>query len=148
MAALEGGAIANPDEQRMVGHYWLRAPHLAPTPALAQEITANLAAIQEFSARVHAGTITGPKGKFKNLLVIGIGGSALGPQFLAHALGQPRKDRLKVAFFDNTDPAGIDYVLATLRGQLAKTLVLVISKSGGTAETRNGMLEAIAALMR
>jgi len=145
MAALEGGAIANPDEQRMVGHYWLRAPHLAPTPALAQEITANLAAIQEFSARVHAGSVTGPKGKFKNLLVIGIGGSALGPQFLAHALGQPRKDRLKVAFFDNTDPDGIDYVLATLRGQLAKTLVLVISKSGGTAETRNGMLEAIAA---
>src|SRR5262245_25666468 len=30
MEALEGGAIANPDEQRMVGHYWLRAPKLAP----------------------------------------------------------------------------------------------------------------------
>ena len=26
MAALEKGAIANPDEKRMVGHYWLRAP--------------------------------------------------------------------------------------------------------------------------
>ncbi|MFN8857735.1 MAG: glucose-6-phosphate isomerase, partial [Planctomycetaceae bacterium] len=26
MAQLEQGAIANPDEQRMVGHYWLRAP--------------------------------------------------------------------------------------------------------------------------
>src|SRR5262249_52961069 len=38
-----------------------------------------------------------------------------------------------------------DYVLAGLRGQLAKTLVVVISKSGGTAETRNGMFEAIAA---
>src|SRR5688500_19401006 len=24
MAELEGGAIANPDEKRMVGHYWLR----------------------------------------------------------------------------------------------------------------------------
>ena len=30
MDALERGAIANPDENRMVGHYWLRAPDLAP----------------------------------------------------------------------------------------------------------------------
>ena len=30
MAALEQGAIANPDENRMVGHYWLRNPELAP----------------------------------------------------------------------------------------------------------------------
>ena len=31
MAALEAGATANPDENRMVGHYWLRAPEKAPT---------------------------------------------------------------------------------------------------------------------
>ena len=30
MKELEAGAIANPDEKRMVGHYWLRAPYLAP----------------------------------------------------------------------------------------------------------------------
>jgi glucose-6-phosphate isomerase len=145
MAALEKGAIANPDEKRMVGHYWLRAPQLAPTPELTAEISSTLAAIKDFAAKVHSGAVAGPKGKFKNLLVIGIGGSALGPQFVTHALGRPRKDKLAVAFFDNTDPDGIDYVLAGLRGQLAKTLVVVISKSGGTAETRNGMLEAIAA---
>ena len=145
MAALENGAIANPDEQRMVGHYWLRAPRLAPTPELAGEISSTLTAIKAFAAKIHTGAVAGPKGKFKNLLVIGIGGSALGPQFVTHALGRPRKDKLAVAFFDNTDPDGIDYVLAGLRGQLAKTLVVVISKSGGTAETRNGMLEAIIA---
>jgi glucose-6-phosphate isomerase len=145
MAALEKGAIANPDEQRMVGHYWLRTPQLAPTPELTNAITSTLAVIKDFAAQVHSGAVAGPKGKFKNLLVIGIGGSALGPQFVAHALGRPRKDKLAVAFFDNTDPDGIDYVLAGLRGQLAKTLVVVISKSGGTAETRNGMLEAIVA---
>ncbi len=144
MAALEKGAIANPDERRMVGHYWLRAPHLAPTPDLADKIISTLAAIKAFAAQVHAGAVAGPKGKFKNLLVIGIGGSALGPQFVSHALGGPRKDRLSVAFLDNTDPDGIDYVLAGLRSQLARTLVVVISKSGGTAETRNGMLETIA----
>jgi glucose-6-phosphate isomerase len=145
MTQLEGGAIANPDEKRMVGHYWLRAPQLAPNPELTGEITTTLAAVKAFTARVHAGEVAGPKGKFKHLLVIGIGGSALGPQLVSHALGNPRKDKLSVSFFDNTDPDGIDYVLGTLRGQLAKTLVVVISKSGGTAETRNGMLEAIAA---
>ena len=31
MEALESGAIANPDENRMVGHYWLRSPELAPS---------------------------------------------------------------------------------------------------------------------
>ena len=34
MEALEAGAIANPDEQRRVGHYWLRAPELAPDEEL------------------------------------------------------------------------------------------------------------------
>ncbi|WP_414663102.1 glucose-6-phosphate isomerase [Horticoccus sp. 23ND18S-11] len=145
MGKLEAGAIANPDEKRMVGHYWLRAPQLAPTPELAGEITSSLAAVKAFAAQVQSGAVAGPKGKFKHLLVIGIGGSALGPQLVQHALGNPRKDKLSVAFFDNTDPDGIDYVLGTLRGKLAKTLVVVISKSGGTAETRNGMLEAITA---
>ncbi|HWA87491.1 MAG TPA: glucose-6-phosphate isomerase [Opitutus sp.] len=145
MSALESGAIANPDENRMVGHYWLRAPELAPTPEITGEITNTLAAIKDFSAKVHSGAIAGPKGNFKHLLVVGIGGSALGPQLVHHALGRPRKDRLAVHFFDNTDPDGIDYVLAQLRNQLPKTLVVVISKSGGTVETRNGQLEAIAA---
>ncbi|HWL15549.1 MAG TPA: glucose-6-phosphate isomerase, partial [Opitutus sp.] len=145
MAELEAGAIANPDENRMVGHYWLRAPQLAPKPELTEEITSTLAAIKDFAAKVHAGEIAGPKGKFKHLLVVGIGGSALGPQLVSHALGRPRKDKLAIHFFDNTDPDGIDYVLDELRNQLAKTLVVVISKSGGTVETRNGMLEAIAA---
>lgn len=145
MKQLEAGAIANPDEKRMVGHYWLRAPQLAPKPELASEITTTLQQVKDFTAKVHSGEIAGPKGKFQNLLVIGIGGSALGPQLVNHALGNPRKDELSIYFFDNTDPDGIDYVLAQLRTQLAKTLVVVISKSGGTAETRNGQLEAIAA---
>lgn len=145
MTALESGVIANPDEKRMVGHYWLRAPELAPTPEIANEITSTLASIKDFTAKVHSGEIAGPKGKFQNLLVVGIGGSALGPQLVSHALGNPRKDKLDIYFFDNTDPDGIDYVLAQLKNQLAKTLVVVISKSGGTVETRNGQLEAIAA---
>ena len=147
MAALEAGAIANPDEKRMVGHYWLRAPELAPTPELRTAISATLAAIRTFTAKVHQGEISCSAGKFKEVLVIGIGGSALGPQFISHALGRLKggRDKLGVSFFDNTDPDGMDYVLNQLGRRLPQTLVVVISKSGGTAETRNGMLEAQAA---
>jgi glucose-6-phosphate isomerase len=142
MAALEQGAIANTDEQRMVGHYWLRAPKLAPTRALTAEITATLEQINGFVSRVHSGAIAGPRGRFTQLLVIGIGGSALGPQFVSQALGRPGADKMAVSFFDNTDPDGFDSVLGALSGRLPETLVVVISKSGGTAETRNGQLEA------
>ncbi|MEI6655096.1 MAG: glucose-6-phosphate isomerase [Verrucomicrobiota bacterium] len=145
MAVLEAGAIANPDEGRMVGHYWLRNPALAPTPELKHAISAPLAALKAFASAVLSGEITAPAGTpFEQVLLIGIGGSALGPQLVSEALGQ--RAQLPLYFFDNTDPAGIDSVLVKLtKSGLAKTLVLVISKSGGTPETRNGMLEAQAA---
>jgi glucose-6-phosphate isomerase len=73
-------------------------------------------------------------------LCIGIGGSALGPMFVADALGDPTADRMRVDFIDNTDPDGIDRTLRRLGGRLAETLCVVASKSGGTPETRNGML--------
>jgi glucose-6-phosphate isomerase len=145
MAAVESGAIANPDEGRMVGHYWLRNADLAPTEELKKAITEPIAALKEFAEKVHTGAITPPGGGiFQQVLLIGIGGSALGPQLVSEAIGQNAK--LPLHFFDNTDPAGMDAVVAKLSAiGLAKTLVLVISKSGGTAETRNGMLEAKAA---
>src|SRR4051812_32334811 len=69
MDALEKGAIANPDEDRMVGHYWLRAPELAPDPAIAAEIRDTLAAVKAFAAKVHAGEVKPEKaGKFTQLL--------------------------------------------------------------------------------
>jgi len=145
MEKLEDGAIANPDEKRMVGHYWLRDPALAPTKEIQREIRTTLSAVKRFARDIHGAKIKGAKGAFKNLLVIGIGGSALGPQFVAKALGHPKTDKMKVFFFDNTDPDGMDATLAELRDKLGKTLSVVISKSGGTKETRNGMLEAKAA---
>jgi glucose-6-phosphate isomerase len=143
MAALEGGAIANPDEKRMVGHYWLRAPELAPTPELRAAIVETAAAVQDFARAVHRGDVKPePGGRFEHALVIGIGGSALGPQLAAEALGAGKRDRLQLHFFDNTDPDGFDRVLDRIGDGLDRTLVVVISKSGGTKETRNGMLEA------
>lgn len=143
--ALESGAVVNVDEGRMVGHYWLRAAHLAPTPELRNAILEPLAALKLFASDVHHGNVAPVGGGlFEQLLVIGIGGSALGPQLLADALGHDA--RLPIDFLDNTDPEGIDRVLARLSHVgLEKTLVIVISKSGGTPETRNGMLEVDAA---
>jgi glucose-6-phosphate isomerase len=142
MQALEAGAIANPDEGRMVGHYWLRNAALAPEPAITAEIEKCLVDMKQLAADVHGGALKGANGTFTNCLIIGIGGSALGPQFVADALGCPKADKMKLFFFDNTDPDGMDRTLAALDGQLGQTLAVVISKSGGTAETRNGMLEA------
>ncbi|RCJ21127.1 glucose-6-phosphate isomerase [Nostoc minutum NIES-26] len=141
MAELEKGAIANPDENRMVGHYWLRNPDLAPTPELTQEIVQTLEQIEAFAEKVQTGAIHPPRAnRFTDIISIGIGGSALGPQFVAEALA-PDFPPLKIHFIDNSDPAGIDRTLNHLRNNLASTLVLVISKSGGTPEPRNGMIE-------
>jgi glucose-6-phosphate isomerase len=53
----------------------------------------------------------------------------------------PDPPPLAIHFIDNTDPEGIDRILNRLGDRLATTLVIVTSKSGGTPETRNGMLE-------
>jgi glucose-6-phosphate isomerase len=141
MRELEAGAIANPTEKRMVGHYWLRNPALAPTPEIRTEIQGTINRIKRFAEDVHAGKITAENGKrFKHVLLIGIGGSALGPQFVANALGS-EGDPMDIYFFDNTDPDGFDRVFERMDDLLPQTLVIVVSKSGGTKETRNGMLE-------
>src|SRR6266568_2149543 len=121
MRELESGAIANPDEKRMVGHYWLRNPALAPTAEIRTEIEETIKRVKRFAA---------------------------------DALGSSR-DLMDIYFFDNTDPDGFDRVfdkidpsavrrdgIAAANNNLSQTLVIVVSKSGGTRETRNGMLEA------
>jgi glucose-6-phosphate isomerase len=142
MKALETGAIANPDENRMVGHYWLRNPEIAPDQEnIKEDIIQTIQDIKTFSQKVISGAIS-PQGanKFTDVLSIGIGGSALGPEFVAEALTS-HNPSLQIHFIDNTDPAGIDKILAKIEKRLHSTLVLVISKSGGTPETRNGMVE-------
>ena len=128
MLALEGGSVANPTEGRQVGHYWLRNPGLASDDQ-SKEITDSWTRLEELANMVASQEHT-------DLLMVGIGGSALGPQFLVDAL--PTRG-LNVSFIDNTDPAGMDRVLSSLN--LNSTVVVVLSKSGGTKETRNAMLE-------
>ena len=146
MRDLEGGSIANPDEKRMVGHYWLRNAKLAPMPEMREEIVRDIADCKAFAGEVHAGKVAPERGgKFTHLLIVGIGGSALGPQLIADALVDSSTAPMITHFFDNTDPDGMARTLAGIGNDLSKTLTVVISKSGGTPETRNGMLVAKAA---
>ncbi len=80
--------------------------------------------------------------RFDTLAVIGIGGSALGPQAMKNALthlylneldAAARKGKCRVYFFDNVDPFEIESLSDLI--DVTKTLFLVISKSGGTTET-------------
>ena len=73
--------------------------------------------------------------KFENFLILGIGGSALGPRAILEALSQFHNldKKPKVFVYDNVDPRTLHRILS-LAG-LKKTAVNVITKSGSTAET-------------
>ena len=81
-------------------------PGAGPPPEIAAAGRETQARVLEFAARVHDGQVRPPRaGRFRRVLVIGIGGSALGPKFVADALGY-RADRMRPYFLDNTDPDG------------------------------------------
>lgn len=82
------------------------------------------------------------RGRFENILVLGIGGSALGGLAVTEALLKPywnlltpeqRDNFPRIFFLDNIDPDSMNGLLDIL--DLKKTLVNVITKSGSTAET-------------
>jgi len=81
------------------------------------------------------------QGRFDNVLVLGIGGSALGGNAVCEALLKPywniltpeqRNNLPRIFFLDNIDPDEMNGLLEVL--DLKKTLVNVITKSGSTAE--------------
>lgn len=120
MIAVDSGAIANPDEGRMVGHYWLRDPKLAPTPEITNQIENVLAQIRSFEVE-HVSTV----------LQIGVGGSGLGPELIYDALKRPDTRHFEV--LDTVDPDAVETILERI--DPASTLVIVASKSGSTVET-------------
>lgn len=139
MASLEAGEIANGDEGRRVGHYWLRDPDLAPTEDDRLMIRQTLDRVLTFVDQVQSGGVKVEGKPVQQVLSIGIGGSSLGPQLLCDALGTGGRP---IFFMDNTDPDGFRRVLEKLRPRLDWTLVLVTSKSGSTPEPKNAMVEA------
>ena len=131
IADIEAGKIKNPDEQRKVTHF---------TDRISYPASPEFAAVESFAAKVIA------EGKFDAVVVNGIGGSALGPQLMQFAVNGPywnelpksKRHGLKIYFLDNTDSSGFADLLEVMEPE--KTLHLVISKSGGTQETKNNMI--------
>ncbi len=144
MAKIEAGEIKNPDENRKVTHFTDRPEYLASDLFKAAE---------EFAKEIRDGKITNSKGhRFTSFVVNGIGGSALGPQLMNYAINGPywnelsatkRQNGLKIYFTDNTDSSGITDVLDVV--DIEETLIISISKSGGTKETYNNMISFEAA---
>ncbi|NKE70540.1 glucose-6-phosphate isomerase [Candidatus Manganitrophus noduliformans] len=81
------------------------------------------------------------QGRFENFVLLGIGGSALGPIAIQQALHSPyynllsKKERggPRMFFLDNVDPTEVASLLEVL--DPSKTAVNVVTKSGGTIET-------------
>ena len=100
---------------------------------------------QEMAQQVH-NLAAKLKGRFDNLLVLGIGGSALGNIALQTALNDPlynltpHRTSPRLFVMDNVDPVQFRSLLHFLQGQWDRTLVNVISKSGQTAETASQFL--------
>lgn len=81
------------------------------------------------------------KGKYENILVLGIGGSALGGICVTEAILKPYwnlNNKPRIFFIDNIDPDYINGLLDAI--DLDKTLVNVITKSGSTAETMSAFM--------
>lgn len=99
--------------------------------------------IADFAKKVHSGEIKGTKGdKFTTVVQIGIGGSDLGPRAMYLALEQwARKHnavKMNARFISNVDPDDASLVIANC--DLAKTLFILVSKSGTTQETLSNEL--------
>ena len=136
MDNLEKGSTANIDEARQVGHYWLRTPELAPQKIIANNIIELNNSIDDFSRKILQGDIVSEKNdNFTDVIWVGIGGSSLGPMLLVRTL-KKCNNGLEFHFIDNIDPKGINDTLLKIGSRLDTTLIVTVSKSGGTPEPR------------
>ncbi len=135
MEAMQSGAIINkiegyPSELRAVLHTATRDFFENPNPSKeAKEAAAfnlkELNKLQKFIQTV--------ENKYTDLILIGIGGSELGPKANYEALKYLQKPDRRIFFLANVDPDDASEILKQC--DLPKTLCLVISKSGNTLET-------------
>jgi len=136
---LENGAVANIDEKRQVGHYWLRNSSIAPNNVLKNKIDNEISSIKEFGKEILEGNILNRKEqKYTDVLWIGIGGSALGPLLIVDSLKKGDVG-LNFTFIDNIDPFLIYEKLIEINDRLSSTLFVIVSKSGGTPEPKIAM---------
>ncbi|NGX42927.1 MAG: Glucose-6-phosphate isomerase [Chlamydiae bacterium] len=137
MGKMQAGEVMNfiegyPSEERAVLHTAVRDFFAHPNPSEVARKASQVAKEEIEKLRAFIEEID-RESRFTDLIMIGIGGSNLGPKANFLALRYLQKPDRNVHFISNVDP---DDAAMVLRGlNLRKSLVVVVSKSGTTLET-------------
>lgn len=137
MERMQAGEVINKiegckSEERGVLHTAVRDFFMRPNEALAAKEAAELAKRELDKLKQFCSDID-KSGAFTDIVLVGIGGSDLGPEAIYVALQKFQRPNRRAHFISNVDPDNAAFVLNGL--DLAKTVVVVISKSGTTLET-------------
>jgi len=133
--ALFTGAMVNPTEGRAAEHSAGRGQGAPDSVSLAQALHLRMRALID---AIEAGAF----GPVRHILHVGIGGSALGPDFLIDALAREGGERYEAAIVSNVD--GIALERATAGFDPQTTLLVIASKTFTTLETMLNARSAIA----
>ena len=136
--AMLSGEKVNTTENRAALHTASRSFSENPIIVDNQDVMPDLRKIRErikeFTLKVHNQEITGSTGKaFNNVVVIGIGGSYLGTEFVARSLEALADKKIAIMFLSNVDIHNFGKIVSAIDPET--TLWIVISKSYTTAET-------------
>lgn len=135
---MTSGVKVNHSEQRAALHTAARSFSNAPVRVAGDDVMPDIRRVREeirrFSARILSGDITGATGKrFTDVVVIGIGGSFLGTEFVSEALAAYADTGIRLHYLSNVDIHNFGRIASQI--DPASTLWVVISKSYTTAET-------------
>lgn len=135
---MSDGEKVNNTEKREALHTASRSfsddPVLVNGKDIMPEIISVRKKIEEFASGIHSGTTKGSTGKaFEHVVVIGIGGSYLGPEFVAAALKHLALKKMKIHFLSNVDINNFGEIASAIDPE--STIWIVISKSYTTSET-------------
>jgi len=136
--AMVTGQKVNTTENRAALHTASRNSSESPVFVDGQDVMPELRKVREhinvFASKVHRREITGSTGKaFKYVVVIGIGGSYLGADFVARSLAALADKNIEIMFLSNVDIHNFGRIVSAIDPET--TLWIVISKSYTTAET-------------
>lgn len=132
------GAKINMTEQRAVLHTATRnfddQPIVLDNNDVLPDIRRVCDEIKKFSTAVHNGDIKGSTGQpFRHVVVVGIGGSYLGTEFISTALAAHADKGIQIHYLANVDIHNFGAVADAI--EASTTLWVIISKSYTTAET-------------
>ncbi len=139
------GEIINVTEKRAVLHTAARSFDERPVRVADQDVMPEINRVREevksFSAKIHSASITGCTGqRFRHVVVVGIGGSYLGTEFVSTALQALADKQIEIHYLSNVDIHNFGAVLSRI--EPAATLWIIISKSYTTAETMANAAQA------